>query len=246
MHFKQEKFSFNGISINFIESGKGPTIVFLPGWGTRPQTYKKALTLLSKKYHVVSPELPGFSSYSSPKTIWNFGDYANFFSAFLESLPIKDVILMGQSLGGGFALFTTSQSKKVKKLILIDAFGLPTEHSRIKLSLLYSYQVVIDSLDVKLLNTTLNNIFNFCKSIRHLKYITMLTYHIFDKQVGIDKSIFHKITVPTIILWGHRDTIFGKQTATNLNKALSQSSLYFVNGTHNWIIFHPEHLNNFL
>jgi len=240
MHFKQEKFSLHGVSINFIESGKGPTLVFLPGWGTRPLTYKRALVLLSKKYHIISPELPGFSSYDPPKTIWNFGDYANFFSAFLESLPEKDVMLMGQSLGGGFALYTASQSKKVKKLILIDAFGLPTEHNRIKLSLLYTYQLVSDSLDIKLLSTTLNNIYNFCKSVRHLKYITMLSYYIFDNQIGIDESIFHKITAPTIILWGRRDTIFGKQTATNLQKSLPNSSLYFVNGTHNWIIFHPE------
>lgn len=243
---KKKKFSFDGVSVNYIESGNGQVLIFLPGWGTRPQTYTKALDLMSKNYHIISPELPGFSSFEPPRTIWNFEGYGRFFSAFLDSLQTENVILVGQSLGGGIALYTASQNKKVKKLILIDAFGTPSENNRVKLSLLYVYQLLIESLDLKLLNTTLNNISNFCKNIGHPGYVTRFTLSILNKQIGIDISILQSITIPTTILWGDRDTLFGKQTARTLQESLPNSSLFFVTGTHNWVIFHPEHLNSFL
>ncbi len=63
---------------------------------------------------------------------------------------------------------------------------------------------------------------------------------ILKKCLLSDFSEFHKIKAPTLILWGNQDEIFPPNLGRSINKDISNSTLIFVTGNHDWILFSPN------
>ena len=113
---------YKGININYERLGneKGKDIVLLHGWGQNIQMMK----MIGEKYpknDVVIIDFPGHGKSEEPKEIWTLDDFTNMVHELLESLKIKNPILIGHSFGGKIALIYASKYE-TKKLIL---FGSP-------------------------------------------------------------------------------------------------------------------------
>ncbi|MBD3329290.1 hypothetical protein GF357_02240 [Candidatus Dojkabacteria bacterium] len=72
MDNKEQTFETDNIQIKYTSMGKGKPLLFLHGGGVRALTYKKNLELLSQRYHVIAPDIPGFGKSSVPEELWNF------------------------------------------------------------------------------------------------------------------------------------------------------------------------------
>lgn len=76
-------------------------------------------------YRVIAPDLPGHgeSSYNQSFT-YDFAQQAQWLDEFIKALDLKDIHIMGNSMGGGIALlYSHAQPQNVASITLIDAAG---------------------------------------------------------------------------------------------------------------------------
>lgn len=232
----------NGLKTVYAETGEGEDIFFfIPGWGAHPDAYKKLLQLLSLKYKVISPYPPGFGKSFKPNRVWTAEEYGEFFSGFIEKLSLTNVIVGGHSSSGAFALHTAIKNSQIKRLVLVAPLISPIEHNLLRLISRYLYEFSVEMRSgginaiIQAVKSTLSLIINF-------HYLLQFSISIFTKSTPNDSYLIEKIKIPTLILWGKNDFIFGKNYAINLQKQLVHATTHFVPGMHNWIHYHPEML----
>jgi len=84
----------NGLSIFYREAGKAdaPTILLLHGYPTSSHMFRNLIPILSEKYHVIAPDLPGFGYSDAPnhqKFKYTFDNLAGTTQAFIDKLGMK-------------------------------------------------------------------------------------------------------------------------------------------------------------
>lgn len=92
---------------------------------TAGNLWEEFLPVLTQKYHVVAPDLPGFGRSSKSNQLYSPDAYAEFLDDLIKDLPEKPVTLVGHSLGGAVALmYAAHYGVSLDRLVLIDAVGL--------------------------------------------------------------------------------------------------------------------------
>ena len=117
-----------GVNIHYQDTGpsKNPIpILFLHGFGASLQTWDTWSQSLSNEYRVISVDLPGFGlTGEDPSGIYTDERSVEVLEAFLKTLQISKVVLVGNSMGGKFAWqFTARYPNQVAKLVLISPDG---------------------------------------------------------------------------------------------------------------------------
>ncbi|HLT51436.1 MAG TPA: alpha/beta fold hydrolase, partial [Arenibacter sp.] len=107
----------------YIELGEGTPIIILHGLMGGLSNFKGVMSHFpNKDYKVLVPELP---IYDMPLLKTNVKSFAKFLERFIVYKGLKDVILLGNSLGGHIGLLHTKlYPKKVKALIITGSSGL--------------------------------------------------------------------------------------------------------------------------
>ncbi len=212
----------DNINTDYISIGKGKTLVFLHGWskGISKEKYQELLDLLSKNYHVIALDFPGFGKTDTPKTAWNIDDYSSFINSFLDKLKIKKCILLGHSFGGRITINIASQhNPKIEKIFLINSAGI--ERKSLKIKIISIVSKIIPSFIKK----TLLTIF----SSKDYKETDGVMRQIFKNVVNQNlENLLSKINVPTHIIWGQNDNTTPLFHAKIMNKQIINSTLDIV------------------
>lgn len=114
--------SSDGVEISFNVQGKGkPALVFIPGW-TNPKTiWDDQVALFSEKYKVVTIDLAGHGESGNNRENWTISAFGDDVVAVIKKLKLKDVVLVGFSMGGQVVIEATKKvPKKVRGTILVD------------------------------------------------------------------------------------------------------------------------------
>src|SRR6185312_13880281 len=112
-------------SVRVWRQGSGQPVVFLHGFEGHPGG-APFLERLSHTRDVIAPELPGYAgSQPGSADLQDISDYALYFRRFIEEQVGGPVDLIGHDLGGMLAAEAAVMSPHlVRKLVLVDAFGL--------------------------------------------------------------------------------------------------------------------------
>jgi pimeloyl-ACP methyl ester carboxylesterase len=116
--------SIAGLKVELIRKGVGRPILFLhPESGidlTAP-----VLDLLAENAEVIVPMHPGFGSSEIPSSMSTIDDVAYFYLDFLEALDLRDVIIVGVSLGAWIAAeMAIKSTNRLSHLVLANAVGI--------------------------------------------------------------------------------------------------------------------------
>ena len=110
------------INVNYELYGEGnDTIVLLHGWGQNIEMMKPIGDNLRREHQILIIDLPGFGLSDEPDFPWTLYDYVEMLKEMIESLKLKNIILMGHSFGGKISLLYASMYP-VKKIVV---FGSP-------------------------------------------------------------------------------------------------------------------------
>lgn len=90
--------------IIFSESGQGFPVIFLHGLGETKELWQAFQQKLSTKYRVIVPDLPGFGKSPLFRKEFTLDDLAGELLEWLESMGIRECVMIGHSLGGYVAL----------------------------------------------------------------------------------------------------------------------------------------------
>lgn len=126
MSSKSVQVVVDSLLTKYSVSGKGKVILLLHGWGDSSAGLSGLQAELSKKYTVITPDLPGFGGTQAPSGDWDLSDYAGFIGRFLKKADVgKLYAVIGHSNGGAIAIRGLSNGDfESGKLVLMAAAGI--------------------------------------------------------------------------------------------------------------------------
>lgn len=117
----------DGAMIYYETKGQGPAILFVHGWTMTGKFWQKQVEKLAKDHQVVTMDLRAHGNSSKTLSGHKIPQYAKDVRTVIDALKLKDVALLGWSLGGPVVLEYWKQfgSDKVKALGLVDMTPFP-------------------------------------------------------------------------------------------------------------------------
>ena len=117
----------DGLTVRIDERGSGRPILVLHGGGG-PQTVSGLAEALSTRAHVLVPTHPGFAGEPRPEWFDGIDDLALTYLDLLERLDLRDVMVIGSSVGGWIASeLAVRDTTRLSSIVLVDAIGIQVE-----------------------------------------------------------------------------------------------------------------------
>lgn len=227
-----------GINVNYIDEGKGDTVLFLQGWGTNLDIYKKVIEKLKKTNRIVALDFPGFGKTPEPKTAWDVNDYMEFTVKFIEKLKLNNIVIMGHSFGGRVTIRLMNKKDKkfvVKKIVLLDSAGIKaktTLKKKIKQKWFKICKKVAGSgAGKRLFPRAVERMKNKHGSADYRK-ASPLMKQVLVKTISEDLTeMLSNIDVPTLLVWGDMDTATPLSDAKIMEERIPDAGLVVLKNT---------------
>ncbi len=124
MTAKQVTIRDKQVEINYFQQGQGDTtLLFLHGWCIDGMYWKNQVDYFSKNYSVYAIDLPGFGKSKAERTNWTIEEYANDVTAFIDTMNLKNIVIIGHSMAGEIMLQTAlNNNTKIVGIVGVDNF----------------------------------------------------------------------------------------------------------------------------
>jgi pimeloyl-ACP methyl ester carboxylesterase len=123
---RRESFA-DGLTLRIDERGSGRPILVLHGGGG-PQSVSSFAEALSTRAYVLTPIHPGFAGEPRPQWFNSIDDLALTYLDLLERLDLRDVMVVGFSIGGWIASeLAVRDTTRLGSIVLVDAVGIQVE-----------------------------------------------------------------------------------------------------------------------
>lgn len=233
----------------YIEMGEGTPMIILHGLMGGLSNFQGVSEYFpAQGYKVLIPELPIYDMPLLKTTVKNF---AKFLEEFIEFKGLKDVILLGNSLGGHIGLLHTKMFPKMVKALVItgssglyesamgDGYPKRGDYEFIKKKaqdVFYDPEVATKEI-VDEVFATVNDRMKLVKTLAIAKSAI---------RHNMSKDLPHMKT-PTCIIWGENDTVTPPNVAKEFHELLPDSDLFWIEKCgHAPMMEHPEDFNRIL
>lgn len=233
----------------YIEFGEGKPMIILHGLMGGLSNFQGVSEYFPPKgYQVLIPELPIYDMPMLKTTVKNF---AKFLEEFIEFKNLKDVILLGNSLGGHIGLLHTKLfPEMVKALVITGSSGLyekamgdgyprrgDYEFIQKKAQDVFYDPAVATKEIVDEVFATVNDRMKLVKTLAIAKSAIR---HNMSKDLP-------KMETPTCIIWGENDTVTPPEVAEEFHQLLPDSDLFWIEKCgHAPMMEHPHEFNAIL
>jgi len=237
---REEFLRVRGLRVHVIRSGdeRLPRLLLVHGLGGSVESWVDVLDHLSRGFHLIAVDLPGYGQSEKPDASYTIESFADFVCALIEQLKAGSLILAGHSMGGMIAMKTYSKCpEKVKAMILIDAAGVSGTAAE-KIRRYMSDGWTLERLRKFYLDCVLGRVGKLDEA-RLEEVVQMMEDPGFRRAYlrsleAISKPLpeeeIMKIKVPTLIIWGSDDKLTPPEDGVKLNKLIRGSRLVIVEG----------------
>lgn len=222
----------SGMDIELERRGRGQPLLLLYGEeGLEPEA--PFVDELARDFEIFMPSPPGFGGSERPDWIRSLDDIAYIYLDLIEKLALKNVPVVGFSLGGWLAAeIATKDDSFISRLVLVDAYGIkmggPLDRDIADFWCLPSSEVVkrkwadpekgrrdFASMPEEKLTIVARNI----------ETLARFCWEPFMHNPMLKRRL-HRIKVPTRVIWGEQDgivsTAYGKAYADAIPGAVLQ------------------------
>ncbi|MCK2044697.1 alpha/beta fold hydrolase [Chromohalobacter moromii] len=107
--------------LHVAEHGAGQrTLVFLHYWGGSGRTWMDVAAALGERNLCLMPDLPGWGQSGPSRSGYRIADLAEAVGGMIEARQLRDVVLVGHSMGGKIAQYLAGQRPAwLKELVLV-------------------------------------------------------------------------------------------------------------------------------
>lgn len=233
----------------YLEIGEGTPIVILHGLMGGLSNFDGVANFFPKKgYKILIPELP---LYTLPLLRTSVQSFAKYLHEFLVLKGYKEVILLGNSLGGHIALLCTKlYPDLVKGLIITGSSGLYENAMGESYPRRGDYEFIKKKAQMVFYDPEIAT-----KEIVDDVYLMVGDRTKLIKTLAIAKSAIRhnmskdlpKMKTPTCIIWGKNDSVTPPEVGEEFHKLLPDSDLYWIDKCgHAAMMEHPDHFNELL
>jgi pimeloyl-ACP methyl ester carboxylesterase len=249
--FSTHELQVGGARLAYREAGEGPVLLFLHGSGGA-ESALPCLALLTDRYRVLVPDLPGFGSSDPPAWLHEVADLGYACLTFMRGLGLREVHLVGASFGGWVALEAAIRDEsRLRCLTLIAAAGINPgdvtigdlfrwdEDERVR-QLVASPEFARRLLALRMTPAQRERAARNDATARRLCRETR--FH----SASLERWL-HRIDVPTTVIWGDTDRLLPIEYGRKLAAQIPGSRLVTIADCgHLPAIEHPERLAELL
>jgi len=114
--------------VSYGKAGRGPVLLLLHGITNSSETWERVASRLSERFTLIAPDLLGHGNSATPRGDYSLGAHASAVRDVLTSLGHERVTVIGHSLGGGIAMqFAYQFPERCERLVLVSSGGLGRE-----------------------------------------------------------------------------------------------------------------------
>lgn len=229
-------------------------LIILPGWGGNKETWDEFTKLASNDFKVEVIELPCFGDEPCPDTVWGVEEYSNFVKEKLSNVKGQrsDVYLLGHSFGGQVATHLVANNSQICDKLILSGPAVFRPKKRIRRAILGTIskigKVIFRLPMIESFNGEIEKLYRRVSRTADYADTSGIKRDIFIKIIRQDlREEAKKINIPTLIIWGTKDTYVPVRDAYKLNKLIRNSKLEIIKGgKHGLHIQQPKNLLNII
>ena len=112
----------DGLTLHYLVEGRGPAVVLVHGLGGFAESWRHNVPALAARATVYAVDLPGFGRSGKPSARYDLPYFARVLHAFVDSLGVPQVALVGHSMGGAVCVtYALTHPARVERLALLGA-----------------------------------------------------------------------------------------------------------------------------
>lgn len=245
-------FDYHGVKINYYESGQGPPVILLHGFGASAYAWRFLGPALARDHRVLTIDLKGYGLSAKPGDgKYAIRDQADMVAAFIRTRNLHDLVVIGHSMGGGVTLMAYlkvagDDPARIKKLVLIDSAGYP---QKLPMFIWLAKVPGLGSVGGQLLPPRFATGMALRKCYYHKDRITdeqIDTYAYYGSLPGAREAIvataqqivpedieavtsrYHTISVPVLIIWGAEDEVVPLSVGEQFKRDIPNAKLVIL------------------
>jgi pimeloyl-ACP methyl ester carboxylesterase len=112
----------DSVKIHYIDAGDGPVLVFVPGFSQSAAEFGKQIDDLARDHRVIAVDMRGHGESEKPNHGYRVARFAADLRDLLVTLDLRDVTLVGHSLGCTvvWCYWDLFAGERISRLVLID------------------------------------------------------------------------------------------------------------------------------
>jgi pimeloyl-ACP methyl ester carboxylesterase len=233
----------DGVKIYYEDRGQGKTIVFVHGWtGTGRTNFGFQASYLRSKFRVITYDLRGHGASDRPEHGLAMTRFAQDLEQVMDALDVKDVTLVGWSMGAHilFEYVKVFGCKRLFKAVSVDMTPKLVNDETWRMGLYHGDYDYLDNQ--KALTMMCDDWESFAEDFLQrlapdmgpqefkmmMKLLMANTPHVmYAMQHAMSvvdyRETVAKITVPTLIVYGEKSTLYSAETAQYLKSKIPNS-----------------------
>ncbi|MGE0632120.1 MAG: alpha/beta fold hydrolase [Pseudobdellovibrionaceae bacterium] len=234
--------------IFYQQSGSGPDLVMIHGLGASHFVWRKLIPLLQKDFRIATLDLVGYGQSATDAHIsYSLKSQTERVEKFVEALSLKNVVLVGSSMGGTLSLSLAAKRPDLVRGVVAIApayFYFPKwGHFLVR----FFIPVLALYMNPTTLRLFVNQVVNKFQSFDENEFLVYMKCYLKPRtavEVVIrsiatitDSSLLKslaEIRAPCLLLWGKRDRVNLFWNHRNLTSRLKSVKLF----THPWAGHH--------
>ena len=245
-------FDYHGVRINYYEAGQGPPVILLHGFGSSAYSWRFLGPALAADHRVFTLDLKGYGLSAKPEDDkYAISDQADMVAEFIRTRDLRDLVVIGHSMGGGVSLMTyfkvrEDEPARIKKMVLIDSAGYP---QKMPWFIRLAGIPLLNSVGTQLLSPRFAAGLVLRKCYYHKEKITdeqIDAYAYYGSLPGGREAVvataqqivpedieaviarYQTIKVPVLIVWGEEDEVVPVSVGKNFKRDIPNSELVIL------------------
>ncbi len=267
--FENQFIEIDGKKIRYWSQGQGDkTIFYIHGLGGSVENWAKNIDFFQTDYRVVALDLIGYGLSSHDYQAVDARSQAEIIAKFVRTLDLKNIYLVGHSLGGAISILLTLQHPGLfQQLILVASAGFGDDIAFLLriltvpligelLTLTHSQQTVRKGYEnIVFNNKSIDDDFvEMAFNLPRAKKSVLKTLRNDANFFGL-KEKSHKefrdqlshLTLPVSIIWGKQDTVTPVSHAFTAKNSFTNATLTLLDKCGHFIQYeHPSKFNEFM
>jgi len=245
--------ALQGMQVHVRDEGPrdDPTpIVLIHGTSASLHTWDGWVAALSPHRRVIRMDLPGFGlTGPAPDGDYSMARYTGFMRDLLDLLKLDEVVMAGNSLGGGIAWQTAlAHPTRVRQLILVDATGYPLQPQSMPIGfrlaqISWLAPITQKILPRQMIEASVRNVYGqpdkvspalvdryYELTLREGNRASLTQRFQYRSNDAALAGQISQLSLPTLILWGSEDRLIPPDHAQRFQQAIAGSELQVFEG----------------
>lgn len=213
----------------YVDEGEGEILLLLHGLFGALSNWEAVVRGFSPHYRVVIPLMP---IYEMPYKEASVDGLSEFIEGFIAHKNLRDLTLLGNSLGGHIGLiYTLNNPHNVRRLVLTGSSGLFENSLGGSFPKRGSYDYIRERVEYTFYNPKtatkelVDEVFEITSSISKCMNIVAIAKSAQRHNMAEEVT---RIQVPTLLVWGLNDTITPPHVAHEFHRLMPHSEVRFI------------------